>query len=58
MKSAKIGLYARVSSEAQAKEKTIESQISVIIDHAESLENKIALSKVLNPKTQLESLVR
>ncbi len=41
MKSAKIGLYARVSSEAQAKEKTIESQISVIIDHAESLENKI-----------------
>lgn len=32
----KIGLYARVSSVTQAKEKTIDSQISAIIDHAES----------------------
>jgi site-specific DNA recombinase len=37
----KIGLYARVSSVTQAKEKTIESQISAIIDYAESWGEKI-----------------
>ncbi len=34
MKAVKIGLYARVSSEKQAQEKTIDSQISAILDHA------------------------
>src|ERR1700733_9283881 len=37
----KIGLYARVSSITQAKEKTIESQISAVIDCAESWGEKI-----------------
>ena len=37
----KIGLYARVSSEKQAHERTIDSQIANIIDYANSLEEKI-----------------
>lgn len=41
MTNPKIGLYARVSSVAQAREKTIDSQISAIIDHAETLEEQI-----------------
>lgn len=41
MKSTKIGLYARVSSEAQAKEKTINSQIAEILNRAELLGEKI-----------------
>lgn len=36
MMNPKIGLYARVSSVTQAKEKTIDSQVSAIIDYAES----------------------
>lgn len=41
LNSFKIGLYARVSSEKQVQEKTIQSQIASIIDHASSLEEKI-----------------
>ena len=37
----KIGLYARVSSEKQAQERTIESQISTILDYVESKQEKI-----------------
>jgi site-specific DNA recombinase len=35
MLAVKVGLYARVSSEKQAQEKTIESQIAAILEHAE-----------------------
>ena len=41
LKMVKIGLYARVSSVKQAQEKTIESQIANIIEHANSLGEKI-----------------
>jgi site-specific DNA recombinase len=41
LKLVKIGLYARVSSENQAQEKTINSQIASILDYANSLEEKI-----------------
>ncbi len=41
MKSIKIGIYARVSSEKQAQERTIESQISTILDYVDSKEEKI-----------------
>lgn len=41
LKLLKIGLYARVSSEKQAQEKTINSQISYIIEHANTLGEKI-----------------
>src|SRR3989337_1898045 len=41
MKCVKIGLYARVSSEKQAQERTIESQIATILDYAESKQEKI-----------------
>jgi site-specific DNA recombinase len=41
LKLVKIGLYARVSSEKQAQEKTIDSQISSIIDYANSVGEKI-----------------
>ncbi len=41
LKLVKIGLYARVSSEKQAQEKTIESQIETIIDYANSIGEKI-----------------
>ena len=41
MKCVKIGLYARVSSEKQAQERTIESQISTILDYVESKQEKI-----------------
>src|SRR5690348_13889756 len=41
LKLVKIGLYARVSSEKQAQEKTIDSQISCIIDYANSIGEKI-----------------
>ena len=41
LKLVKIGLYARVSSEKQAQEKTIDSQIESIIDHANTLGEKI-----------------
>ena len=41
MSNTKIGLYARVSSETQARDNTIESQISEIIKHAESLGEKL-----------------
>lgn len=37
----KIGLYARVSSEKQAQEKTINSQISEIIEYAKSLGERV-----------------
>ena len=37
----KIGLYARVSSEKQAQEKTINSQIAAIVEYANSLQEKI-----------------
>jgi site-specific DNA recombinase len=37
----KIGLYARVSSEKQAQERTIESQVSTILDYVESKQEKI-----------------
>ena len=37
----KIGLYARVSSVKQTKEKTIDSQIASIIEYANSLGEKI-----------------
>ena len=36
MRTVKIGLYARVSSEKQVQEKTIESQVSFILDYAHS----------------------
>jgi site-specific DNA recombinase len=41
LKLVKIGLYARVSSEKQAQEKTIESQISCIIDYSNSVGERI-----------------
>jgi site-specific DNA recombinase len=41
LKLVKIGLYARVSSERQAQEKTIDSQIDSIIDYANSVGEKI-----------------
>jgi site-specific DNA recombinase len=41
MKSVKIGLYARVSSEKQAQERTIESQVATILDYVESKQEKI-----------------
>jgi len=41
LKLVKIGLYARVSSEKQAQEKTIDSQIANIIDYANTLGEKI-----------------
>ena len=41
MQSVKIGLYARVSSEKQAQERTIESQIASIIVHSNNLDEKI-----------------
>jgi len=41
LKLVRIGLYARVSSEKQAQEKTIESQIACIIDYANSIGEKI-----------------
>ena len=41
MKCVKIGLYARVLSEKQAQERTIESQIATILDYAESKQEKI-----------------
>jgi site-specific DNA recombinase len=41
LKLVKIGLYARVSSEKQAQEKTIESQIAGIIDYANTMKEKI-----------------
>jgi len=41
LKLVKIGLYARVSSEKQAKEKTINSQIENIINHANNIGEKI-----------------
>lgn len=41
LKLVRIGLYARVSSEKQAQEKTINSQIESIIDYANSLGEKI-----------------
>lgn len=41
LKLVRIGLYARVSSEKQAQEKTIESQISCIVDYANSIGEKI-----------------
>ena len=41
LKPVKIGLYARVSSEKQAQEKTINSQIAHIIDYAHSRGDKI-----------------
>jgi DNA invertase Pin-like site-specific DNA recombinase len=37
----KIGLYARVSSEKQAQERTIESQIAAILDYVGSKQEKI-----------------
>ncbi len=37
----KIGLYARVSSEKQAQEKTINSQLQCIIEHAQSIGERI-----------------
>lgn len=42
LKLLKIGLYARVSSEKQAQEKTINSQIASIVEYTNSLEEKIA----------------
>lgn len=36
MLAVKVGLYARVSSDRQAQEKTIDSQIALILQHAES----------------------
>ena len=41
MKCVKIGLYARVSSEKQAQERTIESQVDTILDYVESKQDKI-----------------
>lgn len=41
LKLLKIGLYARVSSEKQAQEKTINSQIASIVEYTNSLEEKI-----------------
>lgn len=41
LKLLKIGLYARVSSERQVQEKTINSQVANIIDHSNSLGKKI-----------------
>jgi site-specific DNA recombinase len=41
LKLVKIGLYARVSSEKQAQEKTINSQIDSIIDYAKAMGEKI-----------------
>ncbi len=41
MKLVKIGLYARVSSEKQAQEKTINSQIECVIEYAKTLGEKI-----------------
>ncbi len=41
MKCVKIGLYARVSSEKQAQERTIESQVATILDYVESQQEKI-----------------
>jgi site-specific DNA recombinase len=41
MKNIKIGLYSRVSSEKQAQEKTIESQISAILEYVELKGEKI-----------------
>ena len=40
LKLLKIGLYARVSSEKQAQEKTINSQIASIVEYTNSLEEK------------------
>ena len=41
LKLVKIGLYARVSSDKQAQDKTIDSQVAAIIEHAQSLGEKI-----------------
>ena len=41
LKLARIGLYARVSSEKQAQEKTINSQIASIVDYVNTLGEKI-----------------
>lgn len=41
MKSVKIGIYARVSSEKQAQEGTIDSQIAAIINYVATKEEKI-----------------
>jgi predicted site-specific integrase-resolvase len=41
LKLLKIGLYARVSSEKQAQEKTINSQIASIVEYTNSLEEKL-----------------
>ena len=41
LKLLKIGLYSRVSSEKQAQEKTINSQIASIVEYTNSLEEKI-----------------
>jgi site-specific DNA recombinase len=41
MLAIKVGLYARVSSEKQAQEKTIESQVATILEHAASHEVSI-----------------
>ena len=41
LKFLRIGLYARVSSEKQANERTIDSQIDSIIEYAKSLDEEI-----------------
>src|SRR5690349_14895983 len=41
LKLVKIGLYARVSSVKQSQEQTINSQVATIVEHANSLGEKI-----------------